>query len=92
MAQPISSEDAYVTDLVVISGEGDAQAPQGFEKININLNKGTKSTLYVYICFKMGSQEDAITGILVNGYHAVIVICKVATYFGKTRRSRIRGR
>ena len=57
---------SHVTDLYVVRG-GDP-VPPGYTKIDVDLNKGSSGTRLA-LCYKMGEQADAITGLQVSRVH-----------------------
>ena len=58
---------AYVTDVKVISGSHEHISPSyDYTKIDVDLNKGARGK-YIYLCYKSGERDDAITGLQVSG-------------------------
>ena len=57
---------AYVTDVKVISGSHEQISPSyDYTKIDVDLNAGAWGK-YIYLCYKSGERDDAITGLQVS--------------------------
>lgn len=64
---PTACKMAYVTDVKVISGSHEQISPSyDYTKIDVDLNAGAWGK-YIYICYKSGERDDAITGLQVSG-------------------------
>ncbi|MGL4603694.1 MAG: MAC/perforin domain-containing protein, partial [Iodobacter sp.] len=65
--QPLKDNKKCITELKIIYGK-DARAPEGFDKLPQDLNKGASGE-YVYLCYKKEaySNKTAIKGITVIG-------------------------
>lgn len=62
-------EDELITSLFIIRGHEGCQPPYGYEKIPMDLKKGSKGE-YMYLCYKIGGSENPITDIIVRtGYN-----------------------
>ena len=60
-----------MTDVVVITGDvADISPPAGFTRINVDLNAGAGGK-YIFLCYKSGDSENAITALQVSVCHAV---------------------
>lgn len=52
-------EAMYITDITVVAShrKEDICVPQGYEKLDVNLNEGTGGD-YIYLCIKRGSDKE----------------------------------
>ena len=72
----LSKLDLYVVDLKVVTGGSRESAKAnvntldaGYHVIDVDLNKGCgRRSDYVYLCYKLGKKEDAITNILCSDH------------------------
>lgn len=65
----LAANDSYINDIVIVYGGKASTAkekcPRGYYLIDADLNKGCGSdTDYIYLCYKLGGKENAITNIL----------------------------
>ena len=66
---------AFVTDVVVITGDSAGIfPPAGFTKIDVDLNAGAGGK-FIYLCYKKGDCESAITGLQVSVCHVESTAC-----------------
>lgn len=64
LKKPSPAMNVFIEDIIIISGKN-RQAPEGYQKIDVDLNKGAGGD-YLYLCFKQGNDADkAINGLQV---------------------------
>ena len=57
IALPVDIRDevrkAFITDITIIYGDAQVEAPAGFTKIDVDINFGASGT-FVYLCYQKG--------------------------------------